>query len=247
MFKKSVVMFFLFINFAFASEVWNSDEGLKRLERSQFKNDFYQLVNFFQPQINPALCSVASSVMILNALNYGNIESQKDSEIINPENGVLIPYPLYTQSSFLNEKTDQIKKRAIIAFKEKNAAGKYDPGMKLEDTNTVLSKIYKAKTKITHVENISEKSINNFRNLAKKILADKTNFLIVNIDRKALNQKGSGHYMPIVAYDETSDSLLALDPAVHKMQWFWVELPELYKAMNTKDGEFFRGYLVVTK
>ena len=77
MFKKSIVIFFLFTNFSFATEVWNSEEGLKRLSRSQFKNDFYQLVNFFQPQINPIYCGAASSVMILNAFNYGKIASQK--------------------------------------------------------------------------------------------------------------------------------------------------------------------------
>jgi len=247
MFKKSLAVFFLFTNFAFATEVWNSDEGLKRLNRSQFKNDFYQLVNFFQPQINPVLCSAASSVMVLNALNYGKIESQKNSEITNPENGQVIAYPLYLQTSFFNEKTDAIKKLSVIQFKEKNAKGNYDAGLQIGDLQKILTKVYGAKAKLFYVQNTDEKSVKNFRELAKKTFTDKDNFIIANIDRKALNQKGSGHFMPLVAYDEESDSILALDPAVHKMHWFWVDVAQLYLAMNTKDNDAYRGYLVVSK
>lgn len=247
MFKKSIAVFFLLTNFSFASEVWNSAEGLKRLNRSQFKNDFYQLVNFFQPQINPVYCGAASSVMILNAFNYGKIASQKNSEIINPNDGSVIPYPLYLQSAFFNEKTDKIKKLSVIQFKEKNAAGKYDPGMPIADLQKVLAQVYKTKSQLTYAEKNDEESVVKFRKLVKEVFVDNNRFIISNIDRKPLGQKGSGHFMPIVAYDEETDSVLALDPATHKMMWFWVELPQLYSAMNTKDGENYRGYLVVLK
>ena len=246
MFKKSVALFFLFINSAFATEVWNSDEGLKRLNRSQFKNDFYQLANFFQPQANPVFCSAASSVMIINALNYGKIPSQKISEIKSPK-GEIFEYPLYLQENFFNAKTDKIKQLKVIRFEEKDSAGNYNPGLEIGDLNKILNQVYSLKSKLTYVEQNDEEQINKFRELVKKVLADKNNFIIVNFNRKILNQKGSGHYMPIVAYDEESDSILALDPAVHKMQWFWVDLPQLHAAMNTKDGESYRGYLVVTK
>lgn len=247
MFKKSALLFFLFTNFAFAAEVWNSEEGLKRLNRSQFKNDFYQLVNFFQPQINPVYCGAASSSMILNALNYGKIASQKNSEIVNPIDGAVIPYPLYLQSAFFNEKTDKIKKLSIIQFKEKNTAGKYDPGMVIGDLQKTLREVYKTKAELTYASVNDAAAVENFRKLVKEVFVDQNRFIISNIDRKALNQKGSGHFMPIVAYDEETDSVLALDPATHKMPWFWVNLPQLYSAMNTKDGENYRGYLVLSK
>ncbi|WP_455220479.1 hypothetical protein, partial [Kaarinaea lacus] len=32
---------------------WNSEEGKKRLFRSKFNNDFFQLANHYQPQANP--------------------------------------------------------------------------------------------------------------------------------------------------------------------------------------------------
>ncbi len=247
MLKKSIAIFFLLTNFSFAGEVWNSEEGLKRLNRSQFKNDFYQLVNFFQPQINPVYCGAASSVMILNAFNYGKIASQKNSEIINPNDGTVISYPLYLQSAFFSKETDKIKKLSIVQFKEKNLDGKYDPGMIIADLQKILTQVYKTKTELTYVTKKDEESVKKFRKLVKEVFVDNNRFIISNIDRKVLKQKGSGHYMPIVAYDEESDSILALDPATHKMMWFWVELPELYEAMNTKDGENYRGYLVLSK
>ena len=81
----------------------------------------------------------------------------------------------------------------------------------------------------------------------KKILIDKNNFLIANFDGKVFGNKTGGHISPIVAYDENSDSLLVLDVALHKNPWYWVDLTEMVKAMNTKDGDNFRGYLVAKK
>ena len=63
---------------------FNSDEGINLLETSKFKGDFYNLVNFYQPQINPLYCTAASAITILNALNYNNIPSQKNKEIFKP-------------------------------------------------------------------------------------------------------------------------------------------------------------------
>ena len=119
MFKKLFLTFFLLSNSAFATEIWNSAEGLGRLTRSQFKNDFYQLANFYQAQINPVYCSAATSVAILNALNYGEISSQKISEITKPDGGI-IEFKLYTQQGFLNEETDKIKAHDIIEYKAAN-------------------------------------------------------------------------------------------------------------------------------
>jgi hypothetical protein len=225
MFKKLLIAFFLFSNFANASEVWNSVDGLDRLARSQFKNDFHQLVNFYQPQINPLYCSAASSVIILNALNSGN---------------------LFKQEEFFNEKTDKIKLKSIIDFKEKDAAGNYDAGLSIADLNKILSKVYKLKTKLTYVDKSDEKSIKKFRQNIKEILAENKKFIITNFDGKVLNHKTGGHLSPIAAYDEASDSLLVLDVALHKNQWFWVDVTEFYKSMNTKDGENYRGFLVVS-
>lgn len=260
MFKKIIFIFAItFSNTVFAApensqvENWNSSEGLKKLERSKFKNDFYQLANFYEPQINPLYCSAATGVAILNALNYGNIPSQKEFETTKPEalGGGVIEFHLYSQQTFFNEQTDKIKRRAIIDLKEpkKIARGKevFDPGLTLDEFSQILYKVYKLKTKATHVERNDEKSIKKFRDQLKKSLEDDKSFVATGFDRKILGQEGSGHFSLIAAYDEESDSVLVLDAALQKYQWFWTPLKTLVAAMNTKDGESYRGYLVVSR
>lgn len=240
-------------NSALSAEIWNSAEGLGRLSRSQFKNDFYQLVNFYQPQENPVYCAVASGTMVLNAINYGDILSQKNSEIVKSD-GKVIEYHLYAQNGFLNEETDKIKSRKLIEARE--AKGKvfengewheiYDAGLSLGDLTKILSQVYKLKTEATYIKKNNEKSLQDLRETVKKILSDKQNFLIANFDGKLLEQKTNGHIAPVVAYDEDSDSVLILDPALHKNQWFWTALPKLLEAMNTMDDETYRGYIIVS-
>ncbi|MBU6140651.1 MAG: hypothetical protein KGP29_03720 [Proteobacteria bacterium] len=244
MFKKIIFCFFFFANQSLASESWNGSEGLKRLEESQFKNDFYQLVNFYQPQINPLYCSVASSVIVLNALNYEKIPSQKTGEIINPD-GKIFSFKIYSQQGFLNEETDKIKSRKVIEYKSKNSNSEYDPGMNLNDLSQILSNSYHLKTTLISVKKSDQETKENFRQNLKIILNDKEKFLIANFNGKILGQKTDGHFSPIAAYDEESDSVLILDVALHKNQWFWTSVSELVSAMNTKDGDFYRGYLVV--
>lgn len=250
MFKKiSAFLLFtlIFQATAFGDEAWNSNEGLKRLSRSQFKNDFYQLANFYQPQINPLYCSVASGVIVLNALNYGKISSDKTAEITRPTNATIADFTLFTQESFLNEKTDQIKKRQIIDFKEKNSANKYDPGIGLEDFKNILAKVYGLKVEVVHFENNNEKIAHEFRKLIKEIFVEDKKFIITNFDGKLLGKKTSGHISIIGAYDEESDSILVMDVALHKNQWFWISTEKLLEAMNTKDEEQYRGYIIVSK
>jgi hypothetical protein len=59
----------------------------------------------------------------------------------------------------------------------------------------------------------------------------------VNFDRKTLNQQGAGHFSPIAAYDSESDSVLILDVAKFKYPPFWVNVTDLFNAMNTIDSD----------
>jgi len=238
------MLFWFLTTSAFASEAWNSKEGLLRLERSQFKNDFYQLVNFYQPQINPLYCSVASSVMILNAIKYGEIPSQKSGEISKPDGGK-IEFKLFTQEGFLNDETDKIKPHTIIKYQDPNQFGIYDAGLSIADLAKILTKVYNLKVVLTHIETVDEKQEKKFRQTIKKILIDRDKFLITNFDGKILGHQTRGHISPLVAYDDSSDSVLILDVALHKNQWFWISVNELLKAMNSKDNDSYRGYLVV--
>ncbi len=256
MFNKILfVVVLLFASNSFAENIkWNSSEGIKRLESSQYKNDFYQLSEHFQPQINPLYCGIASSVMILNTINAGKeIESQKDLEVTKPKafGGGNIAFNSYSQLTFLNDKTDKVKNRKIINLQNitpenENDAKNFDAGVTLKELANIL-KTYHLKTKMVYAKNTDQKSLTKFRNLLEKVLAEDQKFILVNFNGKSLGLTTNGHISPIAAFDCASDSVLILDVAGHKNGWYWVSVEDLMKAMNTKDGENYRGYLVVSK
>ncbi len=235
------------------SEVWNSKAGLGILEDSAYKNDFYSLINFYQPQINPLLCGAATSVIILNALNYGSIPNQEASQIIRPIEigGGNIEFPLYTQENFFNGKTDIIKNRHIINMKMpseiKNRRKIYDAGVTLSQLRDILSKSYNLKVEINYVEEIDNEKIDNFRQKLKEVLNDNKKYLLANFDGQIIGKKTFGHISPIVAFNEKEDAILVLDVALHRNQWYWINVKQFFKSMNSKDGENYRGYLVVSK
>lgn len=260
-FFVALIIFPLLLSSSFAQQTastvkWNSKEGLQRLESSQYKNDFYQLAGYFQPQINPLYCSAASSVIILNAIADDNskIPSQKDLEVTKPKvfGGGNIEFKSYSQITFFNDQTDKIKNRKIIDLKNitsenENDAKNFDPGVTLPNLRDILTEVYNLKVKMKYVDNSNEKTINKFRDLVKKVAADDRQYLIINFDGKVVGLKTNGHISPVAAFDANSDSLLILDVAGHKNGWYWVGVADLVKAMNSKDGQNYRGYLVVSK
>ena len=208
------------------SRYWNSNDGLDLLNKSQYNGDFYRLINFYQPQINPLYCSAATSAIILNALHYGNIQNQAASQTTLPIElgGGFKEFPLYTQEYFFNNKTDNIKNRHIInleAPKEIKYRRKvYDPGVNLADLNKILTEIYDLEVTINYADKITEEALNNFRQTIREILADDKRYLIVNFDGRILGKKTHGHTSPLVAFNEKEDAILVLDVALHKNRWY---------------------------
>lgn len=256
---KKIFTFIFILFFSFEANAnqdiiwWNTNQARNLLEKSEYKNDFYQLVNFYQAQINPLYCGVATSVMILNALEYGEIESQKEIEVTKPSEmgGGVMEYKIYSQTNFLNQKTDKIKDHQVIELKKalvvKNGETKYDPGFSLNDIADMLSDVYKLKVTKVFAEDNNEKSVKKFREILKKYLNEDKNFIVVNFNGKVAGTNTGGHISPVVAYDEASDMVLVMDAALHKNRWYFISVKKLYEAMNTKDGEKYRGYLVVKK
>lgn len=233
--------------------VWNSEEGIKRLLRSKCKQDFYQLVNNFQPQLNPLYCGIATSVIILNSLRIPeNIaSSQPKLEIETPMvwGKKKIKFASYSQVTFLNEKTDKIKHKNLIELKnitEKNTndATKFDPGLTILQLKEILE-VYDLNVKFHYADIVSKKNIDVFRKHITETIASKYCFLVVNFYGKALGTITNGHISPLAAYDKKTDSVLILDVATHKNPWYWAPISHLYRAMNIKDGNNFRGWLII--
>ncbi len=230
-----------------------SEAGISSLEAAKYKNDFYQLVNFFQPQINSVYCGIASSVIVLNALNYGDITSNSYGETTLPKamGEKVLPYNLYTQQNFLNSETNKIKHRDIIELKSPkktvNQNEIFDPGLTLGELSSILRTSYKLKVKTFYTEKNNLAEIEKFRQLLKNTVSDKSSFLISNFDGKTFRNSPTGHISPVVAYNQENDTALILDVATHKSEWYWVKIEHLYTSMNSKDGENYRGFIIVSK
>ena len=223
---------------------FNSKDGKKRLKKSKYKEDFYQLAPNFQPQINPLYCGIASSVIILNSLSNDR-PNQEELQIYYPSDlgEKKIHFNLYSQLSFFNEETHKIKPKQVVDFKLKNKSGKFDPGLTLNQLKLLLEH-YKANVELFYADN-KIVTVESFRNHLEVILKDDNNFLLANFHGKTFGATTSGHISPIAAYDKKTDSILLLDVASHKNPWYWVDVNSFFNAMNSIDGNNFRGYLII--
>ena len=180
---------------------------------------------------------------MLNVFNYPDISSNINHQITKP-NGEFIAFPLFSQDSFFNDKTNKIKHQDIIEFKKPAKNNEYDPGISLGDFAKILEKSYLLKTKVYYQKNADA---NKFREIVKEVTADNNSFLVINFDGLILKNKTRGHMSLISAYQQDSDEVLVLDVALHKNQWQWVAVSDIVSAMNTLDDKTYRGYLVVQK
>ena len=69
----------------------------------------------------------------------------------------------------------------------------------------------------------------------KSALIDPYARVMINYDRKGLGQVGGGHFSPLGAYHEKTDSFLIMDVAKYKYPPVWVGAATLYGAMATPD------------
>ena len=66
-------------------------------------------------------------------------------------------------------------------------------------------------------------------------LADPRARVMVNIDRKVLDQEGWGHMSPLGAYSSAQDAFLMMDVAKYKYPPVWIPTQRLVAAMRTMD------------
>ena len=233
---------------------WNSPEGIRRLERSKHKGDFYRLAHHFQPQINPLYCGIATSVIVLNAFrsSKGTIPSQKELETKIPMiwGGKKIPFPSYSQTTLLNRNTDKIKSKKVINLtniksKEVLDESELNPGLSLAELKGILE-VYGLKVKIAYADKKPEVGTRNFKKILLNILDNANIFIVANFKGSSMGAKTGGHISPLAAYDDKSDSVLILDVAGHKNPWYWAPIDHLYQAMSTLDNDVTRGWLIIS-
>ncbi|MDY6944878.1 MAG: phytochelatin synthase family protein [Pseudomonadota bacterium] len=90
-----------------------------------------------------------------------------------------------------------------------------------------------------------EFTVESFRERLKQNLAHAGDYVIINYDRRALDQAGAGHISAVGGYDPSRDAFLILDQAAYRYPWTWVPTRRLYEATRTLDGSAYRGVLFV--
>ncbi|MGL4400426.1 MAG: phytochelatin synthase family protein [Luteolibacter sp.] len=202
----------------------DSDEGVRMLDESASKRDFFLLVRYFNTQQNMAYCGVASSVMILNAL-----------PIPKPQGGAFASFPFYTQENFFSTKASAVKSAEKVASE----------GMTLAELTDLLNTHPGVKAEKTYA---SATTLDAFRAAAYESLNLEASYVAVNYLRKALGQNSGGHISPLAAYHKQKDAFLILDVSQYKYPPVWVSTADLWKAMEEKDAEAgkTRGFVVVS-
>ncbi len=226
---------------------WDAPESRTRLREAEFCNDFYVLSPLFERQQKPTYCGVASAVMVLNALRLPKkgllLEEGLDVTIPASHGGGKMRYNAYSQLTFFEHLPENLKDRERV--EGTCPTGEFDPGFCLQKlAGQLRAHLTKVEIKAAAVQD--EKNITRFRHNVMAYLNDTIHYMITNFHGKTLGLSTGGHFSPIAAYHQASDSVLVLDVCSHKYPWFWVPLPLLYHAMHTQDGDGWRGYLVVS-
>jgi hypothetical protein len=114
-------------------------------------------------------------------------------------------------------------------------------GMSLAD----LASLARANGLRTELVRGDEFTVDSFRKRLRQNLSHAGDYVIINYDRRVLNQAGAGHISAVGSYDSNRDAFLVLDQAAYRYPWTWVPTQQLYEAARTLDGAEYRGVLFV--
>jgi len=191
---------------------YTSDDGKELLCCSRNKGDFWRLSRYFITQQNGGFCSVASSVMALNAL-----------EIEKPEVPNFKNYRLFTQDNFF---TDEVRQFLTPEHVRRH-------GMNLEELQQVIE-TFGVEATVRHGEDLDEGQL---RSILLDVLNDPQKILLSEYHRQKLDQVGVGHFSPIAAYNESSDRVLIMDVSRYKYPPIWVKLDTFLESIRGGDSE----------
>ncbi len=242
-------------------ENWGSSEGIRRLEQSSYKIDFFKLANHFESQHNKIFCGPTSAAIVLNALRVrnGQLQIPEDKTLLNPADLEFLAsktwspfFERYTQNNvFLNSPKSRALVLGAVLLDQQgemiiNHKGKQkkDRGFQLHQLGELfkqhgLNTQIRVVNQTLTIETIKKEIIENLRT------AD--DYVIVNYKRTVVNQPGSGHISPLGAYHKGSDSFLLMDVTPNKADWIWIKADLLVSAMRTFDTIENRGYLLISE
>jgi hypothetical protein len=186
-------------------------------------SSFFPLTSYFVTENDVTYCGIASSVMLLNVLNFDP-----------PITPMHAPYKIFNQENiFYNE--DVMKIISPMTIQREGAT---------LDQITNLLKVFAPKVKRTYC---SDSSLEEFKRSAIEAIRVKNKGIIINFCRETIGEIGCGHFSPLAAYNKKEDCFLLLDVARYKYPPVWIKSEDLFNAMNTKDSssDKTRGYIII--
>lgn len=206
---------------------FDSPAGIKLFKESDHKAAFWKLMPYFTTELGLAYCGIASSSMVLNAV-----------DITPPSTPSHAPYKIFDQQNFFTPEVLKIITPAEVNF---HGATLAQITQSLKTFNIPVS-MYHGRDKGMNVEQ--------FRTQALAAVSSSNQFIIVNFCRKYIQEQGCGHFSPLAAYNKKADRFLLLDVARYKYAPVWVKTTALYKALSTGDDSGThksRGFIIVKK
>lgn len=198
--------------------------GQQRLLQSDYRAAYWPLATYFETQRNEAYCSVASSVMALNALG-----------VPRPATSLYPDFPFFTQQDFFAGVDKRTADPELVAHE----------GMTLDQLGAVLAQ------HAVRVEKVPADTLDatKLRELLKQHLREANRFVLFNFNRRFIGESGSGHWSPLAAYHAPSDSVLLMDVARYKYPPVWVPVADLLRAAQDHDSVSgkARGLLVISR
>ncbi|CAB3793517.1 phytochelatin synthase family protein [Paraburkholderia fynbosensis] len=197
--------------------------GQKRLMSTPYSQSYWPLSQYFETQRSESWCSVAASVMVLNALG-----------VRRPESSLYPDFPFFSQQDFFRGIDPQVADPARVS-KE---------GMTLDQLSAVLRTFPLEVT----TWRASDMTLDQFRQRIRDTTVRQDRFALLNFRRVEIGEKGGGHWSPLAAYDAASDSALLLDVARYKYPAVWVPVAQLYAGALAVDqvSGLSRGLVIVS-
>lgn len=201
---------------------FGSEEGkalFKDALLTGYANIYFPLAEQFRTQSEPAYCGLSTLVMVLNAL------------AVDPKRVWRGAWRWYHEEMLdCCLSLDVVQQQGITM----------EQFICLATCNNL---------DINTVRITDDESIEDFRNVVKRICSGGGQILTCSYSRRVLGQTGDGHFSPIGAYNEEKDMVLILDVARFKYPPHWITVDLMWNAMKALDKTTGhpRGYIIMRK
>jgi hypothetical protein len=238
-------------------EEYSIDNNKKRpriaVPLSSTANDFFAYQQGWEAQFNQAYCGVATSTAILNSLR---------GKITLPQDQFYEPFPWATQRDVLFNQCvcDQVFSGvpADLTTTTSTTTNGNSNINTIANTNGNTVEGHRAiyglginmvgrlltchldsqgySVKVIHVDP-QYMTVSDVRSILVNALSDPSARVLMNYDRGAMGQGdlGHGHFSPIGAYHQGTDSFLVLDVAKYKYPAVWASATHLFHGIATYD------------